>query len=130
MKKEKGWEFISIAVDLHDTIVEGKHTLGNDGAAYFPNALEVLKRLSQRNDIKLILWTSSHQEALVNEFVYFESLGISFDYVNENPACPTTTLSNFDKKFYFNILLDDKAGFEGKTDWFIVEEELRRIGEW
>ena len=33
-------------------------------------------------------------------------------------------------KFYANVILDDKAGFSGNEDWFLIEKELKRIGEW
>ena len=46
--------------------------------------------------------------------------GIKFDYINENPLEVNSELSDFSKKFYFNILLDDKAGFYPKEDWQIV----------
>jgi hypothetical protein len=102
----------------------------NDGASYMPNALKVLQNWSKRKDISLIMWTSSHVIPTSKVLDGLEKNGIHFAYVNENPECPNTELCDFRKKFYFNIGIDDKFGFEGDKDWFLIEKELRRIGEW
>jgi len=115
---------------LHDVVLEGKFNRFNEGANFFPNAVRVLKQFSFRKDIVLILWTSSHDDAMKNIIDRMSGEGIEFRYINENPECPNTELCNFNSKFYFNILLDDKAGFEGETDWLLVEEEFKRLGEW
>lgn len=130
-KRIRRWEKIFWCIDVHDVILEGKYDLHNAGAAYMPNAINVLRMLSSRkSDTSLILWTSGHTEPTKNVLAGLKNEGVVFDYVNENPECPNDKLCDFSKKFYMNILLDDKAGFEGKSDWFLVEEELRRIGEW
>ena len=85
--------------------------------------------LSKKPGTVLILWTSSHPVATAKVLDNLEKEGAHFKFVNENKDCPNTELCSFDKKFYFNILLDDKASFE-KDDWYLIERELRRIGEW
>ena len=129
-KIRRNWDTLFVCVDVHDVILEGKYNLMNTGASYMPNALRVLQQFSKRNDIKLIMWTSSHAEPTNAIHEELKSNDIHFDFLNGNPACPTTDLCNFNQKFYFNILLDDKAGFEGATDWFLIEDELKRIGQW
>lgn len=129
-KKRRNWEKLFVCVDVHDVILEGKYNLMNEGASYMPNSLKVLWNWSQRSDISLILWSSSHITPTAKVLDDLAKHGVYFDYVNSNPECQNTTLCDFSKKFYFNILLDDKAGFEGATDWFLIEKELRRIGEW
>ena len=129
-KKRRNWDKLFICIDVHDVILEGKYLLMNDGAAYFPNALNVLRQWSGRPDISLILWTSSHVVATAKVLDDLEKEGVRFNYVNENPECPNTNLCDFGRKFYFNVLLDDKAGFSGSEDWFLIENELKRIGEW
>lgn len=128
--KERNWKCLYWCIDLHDTIIEGKYKLHNDNAQIFPHATNVLKYLSDREDQKLILWTSSHDEPTSEILKTMKDKGIHFDYINCNPECINTDLCNFDKKFYFNILLDDKAGFDGQYDWYMIHLELRRIGEW
>lgn len=104
----------------------------NEGANYHPNALKVLRYLSSREDFVLILWTSSHLTPTIKVVTDLRREGVIFKYVNQNPECPNDELCDFTGtgKFYFNILLDDKSGFEGATDWFLIENELKRVGEW
>jgi len=130
-KARKNWDKLSVCIDLHDVIIEGKYNRYNVGANYCPNALRVLKNWTQRKDMVLILWSSSHIDSisLIHEKLMKD--GVIFDYINENPMCPNTELCDFRKKFYFNILLDDKAGMDAPGgDWFLIENELKRIGEW
>jgi hypothetical protein len=129
-KIKRGWSKIYIAIDLHDTIIEGKYNLNNDGANFFPNSIEVLRDLSNRSDICLILWTSSHIGPIRDILTIMEAQDVKFNYINENPECPNTELCDFNGKFYFNLVLDDKAGWDGSTDWFLFEETLREIGAW
>jgi hypothetical protein len=129
-KAKRRWQKIFIAVDVHDVILEGKYNLNNDGAGYMPNAIKVLQQWSKREDVSLIMWTSGHVGPTSKVLDNLEKQGVHFKHVNSNPECPNDALCDFGKKFYFNILLDDKAGFEGKTDWFLIEKELKRIGEW
>ena len=129
-KAKRNWEKLFVCIDVHDVILEGKYSLMNEGANYMPNAIKVLRQWSDRKDMCLILWTSSHITPTTKVLEDLEKQGVHFDYVNSNPECPNTALCDFDKKFYFNILLDDKAGFVGETDWFLIENELRRLGEW
>jgi hypothetical protein len=129
-KKEKGWQRLYWCIDLHDVIIEGKYNKFNVGADVFHNASEFFKWANKRKDMVLILWTSSYNDALEHTLKSLEELGIKFHFVNENPMEKNNSICDFDKKFYFNILLDDKAGFEGATDWKLVIDELKEIGEW
>lgn len=129
-KKRRGWEKIYIAIDLHETLIEGKYNKFNEGAEIYPYAKEFFEWANHRDDIVLILWTSSHKESLDEILPRLEKDGIKFNYINENPECESTELCDFKNKFYFNILLDDKAGFQGETDWQFVINELKAIGEW
>ena len=53
---------------------------------------------------------------------------IKFDYLNENPECLTEShQGDYSKKFYFNLLLDDRAGFDYTTDWNILVETIERL---
>jgi hypothetical protein len=130
-KKAKGWDKLYWAIDLHDTIIEGKYNFNNEGAEIFPFAAEVLSYLSSRKDMCLILWTSSHDQAyLPMAHKLEEQYGIKFNYFNENPEVKNTHLCDFSQKLYFNILLDDKAGFNGLSDWRSIRTTLKMIGEW
>jgi hypothetical protein len=129
-KREKNWDLLYWCIDLHDVVIEGKYNLYNEGAKIYPNAREFFQWAQKRDDMVLILWSSSHNHALFKTLNNLREQGIEFDYFNANPEEADTKLCDFSKKFYFNILLDDKAGFEGETDWGLIIEELKAIGEW
>ncbi len=132
MKAEKGWTEIYIVVDLHGTIIpSGRSTNDNqDNMVMYDGAEEVLKWFSNRKDIFLILWTATPKERSPMVLDWFKQRGINFDWLNENPHALNTPRSDFSKKFYFNILLDDRAGFEPETDWYAIKNELIRLDEW
>lgn len=129
-KRIRRWQNIYWCIDLHDVILEGKYSLMNDGAKYCPNAIKVLKMLTNKPETVLILWTSSYPAPISKAVDALEKEGVKFKYINWNPDCPNDHLCDFGRKFYFNILLDDKAGFEASKDWFAIEAELKRLGEW
>lgn len=132
LKKERKWNRLYWCVDLHDTVFKGSYARNQKVDFYYPNAMEVLHYLSMHsNENVLIAYTSSYDDVIDNllEELY-EDYGVTFKYVNENPEYNSTDYADFSKKFYFNILLDDKAGFEGEKDWSLVKQELIRLGEW
>jgi hypothetical protein len=132
-KNVRGWKTLFWCIDLHDVIIEGTYSKFNEGRKLAPYAGRVLRFLTgeadglRREDSGLILWTSSHEEPVADILKWLESEGIKFDYVNENPECPNTELCDFERKFYFNILLDDKAGFNWKTDWAEIDRALKEV---
>ena len=128
-KKRKGWEKLYFCIDLHDVIINGTYDKFNDGAKVYPYCAEFFKWAASREDICIILWTSSYKSAITEICKRLRKSGIHFDYINENPECPPNHLCDFSRRFYFNVLLDDKAGFEGATDWELIINELKRIGE-
>lgn len=129
----KGWDkwpYMYWAIDLHDVIIPGTYTRNNEGKAFYPNALEVLQWLGNRDDMKIILFTSSHKDSVESIIEWMQKHMVGFDYFNENPECANTELCDFSKKFYFDIMLEDKAGFEGMEDWLAIKQALIDIGEW
>jgi hypothetical protein len=113
-KEIRGWEKLYWAIDLHDTVITGKYNKFNHGATLFPGAKKTLDYLYNRKDHATILWTSSYSEAANDALSLFN---LKFNYFNENPECPNSDLCDFNRKFYFNFLLDDKAGFDPHSDW-------------
>jgi 3',5'-cyclic AMP phosphodiesterase CpdA len=113
-KTTRKWEKLYWAVDLHDTVITGKYNRFNEGATLFPFAKLTLDYLFNHTDHVTILWTSSYNESAMDVLKRFD---LKFNYFNENPECPNSDLCDFNKKFYFNFLLDDKAGFDPHSDW-------------
>lgn len=125
IKEKKGWEKIYVAVDIHDTMMPSTYSVERP-TTYYPYALECLKILSEMTDVCLILWTCSNDENNIEYMKKFTADGIKFQYLNENPECPSTDYACFDKKMYLNVILDDKAGFE-QRDWKVLHRYLSRI---
>ena len=117
--KAKGWDRMYVLVDIHGTVFKPSYH-NEEKYEFYDYAKAVLQMLTGRQDIKLIMWTSSTQE-MVDDFLnVFEKNGIHFDFVNENPeinALPTDPKSSdFSNKFYFNIGIDDKFCFYPTSD--------------
>jgi hypothetical protein len=126
LKEENNWEFVYIVIDLHDTMVYGrchpKYVKGQFG--FFKDALPVLRYLTNRKDVKLILYSSSSYSH-IEEFRKFAfNHEVEFDFVNCNTDedCKLKSdTADFTSKFYYNVILDDRGGFEGDTDWTLIK---------
>lgn len=125
-KKEREWDTLYVAVDAHGTLIKPYH----HSAQFYPGVVEVMKWFNSRPDFKVILWTSSHQKEIDELLLKAADEGFTFDFVNENPLEKNSERANFSRKFYFNILIEDKSGFDPITDWKLIKEELIRVGEW
>ena len=107
---------IYIMVDVHNTIL--KPTFDKkETFEYFPYAKETLKLLSEKENIKLIMWTSSYDDKIKMYLKHFEENGIIFNFVNENKEYGNVSFACFDTKFYYDIGIDDKFGFDAENDW-------------
>lgn len=126
LKKERGWQKIYVVVDAHGTLIKPYHNT----IEFYPYANEVMRWFNNRLDFSTILWTSSYSVEIDTILKACNNAGFFFTYVNSNPAEKNSERACLDKKFYFNVLLDDKSGFEPDTDWQLIKLELIRIGEW
>lgn len=123
----KGWGETYWFFDLHDTvIVPNYNTEGEIPTEFYDGAEEVLRMISNIKDIKMIMYTCSHPEEIEKYIELFESKGIHFDYINENPEVKTDKngYGCYDQKPYMNVLFEDKAGFDAETEWSHVKEVL------
>ena len=125
--EKRGWNTIYWAIDIHDTIVRANYSTTELPTDFCPFAKATLRQLSARKDCVLILFTCSHQKEIDQYLEFFDGQGIHFKYVNENPEVPNTTLGCFDDKFYTNLYLDDKAGFDADTDWQRIYKILNTV---
>ena len=120
----KGYPRWFWAIDLHDTIFRADYRPGSSGGDYFPGAKETLQLLSADSTIMIILYSSSPQEAIDQAVTRLAEDQIQINYVNENPRVKEGKL--FSKKFFMDVLLDDKAGFDAEHDWFAVQSEYKK----
>jgi hypothetical protein len=118
VKESRNWEYFFVYVDIHGTILEPDY--GGVAKKYYPHAEKTLKMLSDRPDVKLIMYTCSYNVEISQYLDFFSDSGIEFDGVNTYPV-ENTRGGDFTTKPYFNVLLEDKAGFIGDKDWYIVD---------
>jgi hypothetical protein len=129
-KKRKNWDYIYIAVDIHSTVLKPNYDSSNIPTEFYPHAKEVLGLLGGIDSVKLIMWTSSTPEDIREYKKLFVKEGIFFDYVNENPEVKSEGFGYFEDKFYFNLLLEDKAGFDANglsNDWIKLYKSIDRL---
>ncbi|MBR6517560.1 MAG: hypothetical protein IKT40_12075 [Bacilli bacterium] len=120
-----GYDTIYIMVDIHNTILRPSFN-HEEKFEYFPYSIDVLKILSLKRNVRLILWTSSYEDKIKDYLDNFSNNGIFFDYVNENPEYDNDSMpfACFDKKFYYDIGIDDKFGFDAENDWKEIYDYL------
>ncbi|HYF68711.1 MAG TPA: hypothetical protein VD884_11270 [Ohtaekwangia sp.] len=122
--KLKGWNETYWAFDIHGTMLKPTFKTGVVSTEFYPYAKEVMQILSRQKNIVRILYTCSHPDEIVQYLKYLEAYDIHFHYVNENPDVCAGAYGHYDRKFYFNVLFEDKAGFDPMTDWKDVLELL------
>ena len=123
-KQRKGWEYSYWAIDLHETVIRPNWSTKELPMDFYPLAKETLQLISRQEDIVLIMYTCSHPDEIAKYFRFFEEHDIHFKYANENPEVVNQAYGFYDKKPYFNVLLEDKAGFDPEEDWKLVLDLL------
>lgn len=124
--KEREWDKTYWAVDIHGTMLKPDYKKDSD-KEFYPLAKETLQILSARPDVCLLLYTCSYPDEISEYLSFFELHGIKFRYVNKNPEAADNKHGFFQDKPYFNVLLEDKAGFEGDTDWLPINQLIQTI---
>ena len=118
--KDKNWDYIYVLVDIHGTIFVPSYN-NEETYEFYPYAKEALQKLSERKDVKIILWSSTDRKTLNKYHIELCNNDIYVDYFNVNPEvdddnCDIKT-SSFKHKPYFNVGIDDRFGFEPEKDW-------------
>lgn len=113
---DRGWDTIYVMVDVHDTIAKSNYK--DTSLEFYPEAITVLKVLSKFPEIHLVLWTCCYEQHYAEYLNQCSAVGINFKSVNET-AVENTKTGCFDKKPYFSVLIDDKAGFD-PSEWLDV----------
>lgn len=122
--RERGWSKTYWAFDIHGTILKPNFQRNAISTVFYPYAREAMQLLSRRTDVVRILYTCSYPDEIERYIEYFRSHDIHFDYVNENPEVDSGGYGYYADKFYFNVLFEDKAGFDGESDWKGVLDSL------
>lgn len=116
------------AIDFHSTVLKPTYSTEGIATEFYHYAKEVLQMLSDSDEDVLIAYTSSQPYALLQYQNFFTSNGIKFKYGNENPEVKNSGHACFDNKFYFNVMLEDKAGFDPDEDWVRIYDYLKKRG--
>lgn len=117
--QKRGWNTVYFYFDIHETILYPDYN-NTDPLKFYPYAEEVLQHLSQRPDVKIGLFTCSYPEQIERYKQFFKEHGIIFEHANKNPDVKNTTYGYYKDKLYFNVLFEDKSGFDAEEDWFEV----------
>ena len=125
LANEKRWEKTYWAIDIHGTLLKPNYRRDEISREFYPDAIEVMQLLSQRDDIVKILYTCSYPHEIEQYLEYFAQHSIHFQYVNQNPEIVDGGYGYYKDKFYFNVLMDDKAGFDGEKDWTKIKALLK-----
>ncbi|MEL6925038.1 MAG: hypothetical protein AAFO94_13395 [Bacteroidota bacterium] len=120
----KHWDRLYFAFDIHETMIEPNWQEGQVPLDFYPHAMEVMQLITARKDIVSILFTCSHPHEIKEYLEFFKHNRIRIDYVNENPEALNIKYGHYDKKPYFNVLFEDKAGFDPHEDWLRVKALL------
>ncbi len=116
---DKEWYETYWAFDIHGTILVPSYDLNEENMEFYPYAKEALQKISKRDDIKMIIWTCSYPQEIMKYIRFFKKHKIEFEHINENPGI-SSNMGNFgfyEEKFYFNVLFEDKAGFDPMKEW-------------
>lgn len=123
--KQRKWDTIYWAVDLHGVCLKSNY---ENGSYEWINGLAQsgMRTIASRRESKIILWSSCHDDEKIEIKKWFEKQGIPIFGFNENPAEKDTVTGCFKEKFYFSVLLDDKAGFDPDQSWIGVIMGINR----
>lgn len=127
--KHRNWDRWYWTVDIHETMTEPNYDKENITKRFYEGAIACLQKISARKDVRLILDTSTPPRDIEKYLSMFNELDIRFRYVNSNPEEKSSEYADFDGKFYFNVRLEDKAGFEPEKDWRAISDILDELPE-
>jgi len=126
--REHQWYETYWAIDVHGTILIPTFRKNSFDSDFYPFAKEALQIITKRRDIILILSTSSYPEEIEHYMKVFKENDIHFKYVNENPEIDSEkgNFGYYKDKYYFNVLIDDKAGFVPEIEWHLIYKLMQK----
>ncbi len=129
IRDKYNWYETYWAFDLHGTVIKPNYKKGDSRIEFYPYAKESLQFLSNRDDVRLIMSTSSYPEELKIYRKVFAENNIVFGYENENLEINEKHFGYYNDKWYFNILFEDKAGFDPEEMWEGVYNTVLKFPE-
>lgn len=128
MKSIRGWDTLYWAIDLHGVVLVPNYDRIVKLEMY-PLAEYVLQELTDSKKNKLIMYTASKEVEIEKYVKLFAREHIKFDFLNKNTDVrdADTNYGAYENKPYFNILLEDKAGFDPYEDWANISDLLSSL---
>lgn len=120
---DRKWDKVYWAIDLHGVCLESTYE-SNTYKWINKDVVAGLQAISARPESVIILWSSCYHAEFDGIIKFFKDENINVSYFNQNPEVPNTETGCFMDKFYFSVLLDDKAGFDPFTDWAEISHLL------
>ena len=123
--EERKWYETYWFIDVHGVISKPDYRKNVKEIEYYLYVKETLQYITKnRHDIIMILYTSSYPDEIEIYMKQFEKDEIFFKYVNENPEINESkgNFGCYDKKPYYNVLIDDKSSFDPEIDWQPIYE--------
>jgi len=125
-------------IDLHGVISIPDYRKIVKEIEYYDYCKETLQFISKnRPDIIMVLFTSSYPDEIKFYLNILEKDNIHFKYVNENPEISEAkgSFGCYDTKKYYNVLIDDKCGFDPILDWkpiydYFVNSDYKSDPKW
>lgn len=122
--EERNWDKVYWCIDLHGVCLKSTY---NDTIEFInEDAVKTLQLISSLDETVIILWSSCYKDYSIKITDLFLENSIKVKYFNENKDITSTDYAYFGDKFYFDILLDDKAGFDANTEWKQIYEHLNK----
>lgn len=124
----KKWDKIYWLIDIHETIIKPNYDHDVIPKDFYPESRETLQILSGRPDIILIMFTCSWPDQIQEYQRFFQDHEIDFKYHNKNPEVETIEgrYGYYLDKPYADVILDDKAGFDWRTDWLLIKDNIHK----
>lgn len=119
--EKRGWDKVYFYFDIHETVLYPDYN-NKDSLKFYEHAKDVLQYLSKRKEIIIALYTCSYPKEIEKYIEFFNKEGIRFEYVNKNPDVKNTNYGFYEDKPYFNVLFEDKAGFDAENDWLLIKQ--------
>lgn len=131
--KAAKYSYMVVAVDLHGTIVDSKTFNETQGkfvekieASLYPFAIKALQAMSAHESIVMYIYSGTKKRKL-KKLVKFLSSKYGITIATRYHPTTNHASQSFKNKPYFNILLDDRAGFDPKLDWNEICKLMPRL---
>lgn len=121
--ESRKWDKIYIALDIHGTVADSDYK--KPSSRLYDIAIEPLQIISNLPEVCIILFSCCHPEHYRSYFDLFKIYDINVKYFNCNPEVANTETGCFDRKFYYNLIFEDKGGFS-PNEWPLVQEAFLR----